>query len=132
MSGPSMSPGFAARPDYLVDIRRRRNRVTVRHGEVLLADTVVALLVDEQDHGLVFYIPRADVRTDQLVPDGTTSHCPFKGEASYWKLPDGDGPIAWEYRTPYAEVARITDHIAFYQDRVELRVGVADPAVLGR
>lgn len=124
--------GFDQRPDYIVDVRRKRNRVTVTAGDLLLADTTVALLVDEQDHGIVFYVPRADVRLEHLVRHDATSRCPFKGEAAYWRLAEGDDPVAWEYPDPTTEVALIKDHIAFYQDRVRLCVGVADPAVSGR
>lgn len=126
--------GFAERPDYIIDVRRKRNRITVHVGDLTIADTTSALLVDEQDHGIVFYLPRADVRTGLLAPHPASSTCPFKGRATYWRLaaaPEGD-PIAWEYPDPTPEVALIKDHIAFYQDRVRLVVGIADPAVSGR
>lgn len=119
------------RPDYRVDVLRRRNAVTVSAGERVLARTTSPLLVDEQDHGLVFYIPEADVNFDLLVATDDTSRCPFKGQASYWRLADSDDPVAWTYREPYPEVARIVGHVAFYQDRVSVQVGVATPAVVG-
>jgi uncharacterized protein (DUF427 family) len=46
--------GFVARPDYRVEVLARRNRVTVSFDGEVLADSVRTLLVDEQDHGLVF------------------------------------------------------------------------------
>ncbi|MWA02411.1 DUF427 domain-containing protein [Actinomadura sp. LD22] len=119
--------GYADRPDYRVDVRRKRNLVQVTHEGVLLAETTSALVVDEQDHGLVIYIPRADVRTEHLAPSDRTSRCPFKGQATYWRLRDADDPIAWEYPEPYAEVAMIRDHIAFYQDAAVVRIGAATP-----
>jgi uncharacterized protein (DUF427 family) len=122
---------WAERPDYRVDMLPRRNLVTVRHGEDVLARTTSALLIDEQDHGLVFYIPAADVSFDLLAPTDDHSRCPFKGDASYWRLADGSQPVAWTYRDPYPEVARIRGHVAFYQDRVSVEVGVATPAVVG-
>ncbi len=121
--------GYAARPDYIVDVRRKRNLVRVTREGVVLAETTAALFVDEQDHGLVLYIPRADVRTEHLAPSDRTSRCPFKGQAKYWRPVDGDEPIAWEYPEPYTEVAVLRDHIAFYQDRTVVRIGIADPAV---
>ncbi len=119
------------RPDYRVDIQRRRNLVTVRHGETILARSTSALLVDEQDHGLVFYLPEADVDFETLTATDDSSRCPYKGQASYWRLRSGTEPVAWTYREPYPEVARILGHIAFYQDRVTVEVGVATPAVVG-
>ncbi|WP_410872890.1 DUF427 domain-containing protein [Nocardia sp. A7] len=126
-------PGFVTRPDYRIDIHARRNRVTVHVGGLLVAESVRALLVDEQDHGVVFYLPREDVGVSlRRVPDYRTT-CPFKGEATYWRFDgDGDEPLVWSYEDPAPQVARLRGHVAFYQDRVTLRVGAATPAVSGR
>lgn len=127
--------GYDERPDYRVDLLPRRNRVVARSGDLVLADTSRPLLVDEQDHGLVFYFPRDDVRLDLLRPTDSVSYCPFKGRASYWALAsewDGAGEgddVAWAYQEPYPEVARLAGHIAFYQDRVDVTVGVAERRV---
>ncbi|TDC79493.1 DUF427 domain-containing protein [Actinomadura sp. 7K507] len=119
--------GYVERPDYRVDVRRKRNLVEVSHEGVTLAETTAALVVDEQDHGIVVYVPRADVRTERLAPSDHTSRCPFKGTAKHWRPRDGADPIAWEYPEPYAQVAVLRDHIAFYQDRAVVRIGAADP-----
>jgi uncharacterized protein (DUF427 family) len=120
--------GYLDRPDYRVDLLRRRNRVTARHAGQVLAATSDAVLVDEQDHGLVFYFPRDDVQLGILVRTDHHSRCPFKGVASYWRLSDGIEPVAWSYEDPYPEVAGIAGHVAFYQDQVQLEVGEAQPA----
>ncbi len=122
---------WADRPDYRVDILARRNLVTASRGDLVLARTRSALLIDEQDHGLVFYIPEADVNFEFLAPTEDHSRCPFKGDASYWRLVDGTEPVAWTYRDPYPEVARIRGYLGFYQDRVTVEIGVATPAVVG-
>ncbi|WP_245718016.1 DUF427 domain-containing protein [Nocardia miyunensis] len=121
--------GFVDWPDYRVDVHRVRNLIRVTLGDRVLAETSAGLLVAEQDHGIAFYLPQDDVRFDLLTSDPTTSRCPFKGNARYWRAIDGDQPIAWEYAEPYAEVALIRGHIGFYQDRVRLEVGVATPSV---
>jgi uncharacterized protein (DUF427 family) len=118
--------GYVDRPDYRVDILPRRNQVRVTANGTLLAESTACLLIDEQDHGLVFYVPRADVRMDELVVSDHTSRCPYKGTASHWSLRDGSADnIAWSYEEPYPEVARIAGYIAFYQSRVSLEVGSA-------
>jgi uncharacterized protein (DUF427 family) len=117
--------GYLVRPDYRVDLLRRRNRVTAAAGETALASTKRPITVDEQGHGLVVYFPRADVDVGALVPvDDRTTFCPYKGDASYWALATApDQPIAWSYEQPFDEVAAIRGCIAFYQDRVEVRLG---------
>jgi uncharacterized protein (DUF427 family) len=118
-------PGYLARPDYRVDLLRRRNRVTAAAGETALASTKRPIMVDEQGHGLVVYFPRCDVDLGVLVAvDDRTSFCPYKGNASYWALATAPAqPIAWSYEQPLDEVAAIRGLIAFYQDRVDVRLG---------
>jgi uncharacterized protein (DUF427 family) len=125
--------GFVARPDYRVDLLARRNRVTASFGGEVLADSARTLLVDEQDHGIVFYFPPDDVHLERFVTDDRTSRCPYKGTATYRRL-DHDGPevLVWSYEDPYPEVIRLRGFVAFYQDVVDLQVGVADPPVSGR
>jgi uncharacterized protein (DUF427 family) len=136
MSGrrkPVEASGFVNRPDYRVDILARRNRVTVTVDDVVLADSEQCLLVDEQDHGLVFYFPPEDVRLDLFLPEERTTRCPFKGTATYRKYPGPEGDVfVWSYEDPYPEVARLAGYTAFFQDTVQLRVGVANPSVSGQ
>jgi uncharacterized protein (DUF427 family) len=118
--------GYADRPDYRVDLLPRRNRVVVRAESDVLAETLQPILVDEQDHGLVIYVPREDVRMDRLERTDTVTYCPFKGQATHWRLANADGPdVAWSYEQPYPEVARIEGYVAFYQDRVHVELGQA-------
>jgi uncharacterized protein (DUF427 family) len=122
--------GYIERPDYRVEILRRRNRIRAMLGEVVLAESVRAIIVDEQDHGLVVYFPREDVAMERLVQIvGRTTHCPFKGDASYWATIDASAaPFAWSYEKPYPEVAAIAGHIAFYHETVTIILGAADAA----
>lgn len=117
--------GYETRPDYRVDLLRRRNRVRVVAGGELIAESARTIAVDEQDHGLVLYVPRADIAAGVLVPVADmTSYCPHKGDASYLALADAPGDaVAWTYPTPYREVALIAGYVAFYQDHVDVIVG---------
>jgi uncharacterized protein (DUF427 family) len=125
--------GYLERPDYRVDIHARRNRVTASVGGTVLADSSRTLLVDEQDHGLVFYFPPDDVRLGRFRPDERTSVCPYKGTATYLRAEvDGTEVLAWRYAEPHPEVARIAGYLAFFQDAVDVRVGAATPPVSGR
>lgn len=124
---------FVERPDYRVDILARRNRVTASFADEILADSQRCLLVDEQDHGLVFYFPPDDVRLERFTGDPHTSHCPFKGIATYRRLVGTSADVLmWSYEDPYPEVARLAGYVGFFQDVVDVRVGVADPPVSGR
>ncbi len=115
--------GYLERPDYRVDLLRRRNHVAVHAGATLVAASERAIIVDEQGHGFVFYLPPDAIIPGTLVPiDAAPTFCPYKGEASYFALAGTTTPIAWSYAAPFVEVAAIADHIAFYHDRVAVTV----------
>jgi uncharacterized protein (DUF427 family) len=100
--------------------------LALARGDVVLAETERPLVIDEQDHGLVLYLPRDDVRMELLEPTGTVTWCPFKGRARHWRVAGGDEvDVAWSYEEPYPEVARLAGYLAFYQDRVSVEIGVA-------
>jgi uncharacterized protein (DUF427 family) len=72
-----------------------------------------------------WYVPRVDVRMDLLVPSDTVTHCPYKGEASYFSARIGDrtvDDVAWTYPTPLPESERIAGLLSFYADRVTVTV----------
>ena len=76
-------------------------------------------------HITVFYLPRRDVKMERLVPTTHRTHCPFKGDASYFTLSNGrtSENAVWSYEQPYDEVSLIKDRLAFYPDRVDSITG---------
>lgn len=74
----------------------------------------------ESGYSPVVYFPPEDVRTEALIESNTSTHCPFKGDASYWAAEiDGEKrDIAWFYPRTFDEVSPIAGFIAFYVDRV--------------
>ncbi|MFJ3709242.1 DUF427 domain-containing protein [Streptomyces sp. NBC_01387] len=88
----------------------------VREGQVL-AESRRPLLLHETGLPVRYYLPPEDVRTELLTPSDTHTHCPFKGDASYWSLP-GAADLVWAYPEPLAQVAEIKDHFCFYDTEV--------------
>lgn len=112
-------------PDHPITVRPTRQRVVARVGATVVADTTAALTLQESTYPAVQYLPLADVDPALLQPSGTHTYCPYKGEASYYSLllPEGELTDAvWTYPTPYAAVADIAGHVAFYPDRVAVSV----------
>jgi uncharacterized protein (DUF427 family) len=51
------------------------------------------------------------------------TYCPYKGDCAYYSIPIGGERTVngvWTYEAPYAAVAEIKEHLAFYPDRVEI------------
>ena len=109
-------------PDHPITIERNSNRVVVKVAGRVVADTRDALTLREAGYAPVFYIPRKDVDMALLARTDHASYCPYKGEAAYYSIPSGGERSAnavWTYEAPYAAVAGIKDHLAFYPDRVD-------------
>jgi uncharacterized protein (DUF427 family) len=94
----------------------------VRHGGVLVADSVATSRVLETSHPPVYYIPRGDVTAGLLVASRHRSFCEFKGVASYWSLRVGDvlvPEVAWSYEAPTRGYETLAGALAFYPSRVD-------------
>ncbi len=107
---------------HRIEIVANRHRVRVIHGGITVADTLAAVTLLEAGYPEVFYIPRADVNMARLERSSSVSHCPHKGEASYFHLRTEDGRVedaAWSYEAPFEAASRIKGYLAFYASRVD-------------
>lgn len=115
---------MARRPaaDARITIAPSPNRVVVRVGGAIVADTTRALVMRAPGTPDVQYIPREDVDMRRLIRTELVTHCPYKGAAAYWSIRGERGTVenaVWSYEAPYDRVAPITGHLAFYADRVD-------------
>jgi uncharacterized protein (DUF427 family) len=114
-----------ARPraaDPQITIEPNPNRVIVRLGGAIIADSTRALVLRAPGTPDVQYIPRQDVNMARLVRTTHRTHCPYKGEAAYWSIRSDERTVenaVWSYEAPYVGVAAIKEHLAFYPDRVD-------------
>jgi uncharacterized protein (DUF427 family) len=109
-------------PEHPITIARNANRVVVKVAGRIVADTRDALILREASYAPVQYIPRKDVDMTLLAPTDHTTYCPYKGDCAYFSIPLGGERATnavWTYAAPYAAVAVIKDHLAFYPDRVD-------------
>jgi len=115
-------PGYRKHPSHRVTTQPARGHVRVTFDGEVVADTGAAVRLDESDYPAVYYVPRDDVKMERLSRTNHRTHCPFKGDASYFTL-ESRGRTAenavWSYEAPYDEVAVIKDHLAFYPDKVD-------------
>ena len=115
---PMKIPG----PDHPITIAANPLRVVVSVAGRVVADTREALTLREAGYRAVQYIPRKDVDMSLLQRTDHATYCPYKGECAYYSIPSGGERsvnAVWTYEAPYAAVAGIKDHVAFYPDRVD-------------
>jgi uncharacterized protein (DUF427 family) len=109
-------------PDHPITIARNEKRVRVEFAGRTVADTANALNLTEASYKPVIYIPRSDADMTLLAPTNHHTHCPYKGDASYFTV-TVDGRSAenavWSYEQPYPAMSEIKQYLAFYPDRVD-------------
>ncbi|MCW4152777.1 DUF427 domain-containing protein [Halomonas sp. 18H] len=109
---------MAQHPATRITLHPHTRRVRIYHGDTLLADTCEALELREKGYPHRQYIPQADVDMLNLSVSTTVTHCPFKGDSTYYSLPDLPD-IAWSYESPLDEMQEIAGRIAFDADKVQ-------------
>ena len=116
------SLGHRDYPEHRVDERPVRGRLRAVLGADVLADSDDVIEVDEDGSPPRYYFPRDHVRMDRMRLSDTRTYCPFKGEASYFSMELGDGPLpdaTWTLETPYDEHADLKNRIAFYSEKFD-------------
>ncbi|QKV18005.1 DUF427 domain-containing protein [Oricola thermophila] len=111
-----------------------RARVRVRRGNALLAESDRAIRILETGRVVydpVAHIPEADIIGPlEPVPNKST-HCPLKGDAS-WFSHHGE-EIAWIYDRPLGIAMQSCGHVAFLAGKVTIEeIGEDTPLLAGR
>ena len=104
-------------PQHVLYFEGSPRRVRVELAGRVVADSRDAKLLHETGHLPVYYFPEEDVDSRCLEPSDHSSHCPFKGDASYWSVRAGDRVAenaVWGYPDPIEGAPPIAGHLAFY------------------
>ena len=121
------APGFKKYPGHSVMAKPSEVHVKITLKGEVIADTHDAVELHETaGEGkktvapVVYYIPRKDVRMERLARSSHRTHCPFKGDASYFSVKGGPDDAVWSYEAPYDEMLAIKERLAFYPDKFEI------------
>ena len=118
----ALERGAAAAQDH-IKLSPAGKRLRVTRGADVIAESADALAMKEGSHPVVYYFPRKDVKMERLERTSHSSHCPYKGEASYYSFKGGPENAVWSYETPHERVQPIRDLLAFYPDKVSISSG---------
>ncbi len=110
-------------PDHPITIEAAAGRWRARFAGHVIADSANAVILREADYPLVIYFPREDVAMEYMSRTDRGTHCPYKGDASYFTIVM-DGQFAensvWSYETPFPAMEAIADRLAFYTNKIEV------------
>jgi uncharacterized protein (DUF427 family) len=107
---------------HQITTRPSTKHVRVEHDGLLLAESDRAVELDETGLTTRVYIPREDLKMELLEASDTTSHCPFKGDATYFSTSTAPDAF-WVYEEPDQDDAKpIAGLLAPWPGRVEVLV----------
>ena len=88
----------------------------------LVVDSTRGRLLHETGILPVFYAPIEDLHRDLLAESSRSTHCPFKGDASYWSVRVGDRLVEnaiWHYPEPIEAADWLRGYAGFYWDKLD-------------
>ncbi|WP_296763492.1 DUF427 domain-containing protein [Sediminimonas sp.] len=99
-----------------IRVRKAEGTWVVRAGGAVLGESRNALELDEEGLRPVIYFPRDDIAMAFLDDSDHRTHCPWKGDASYFSIVTKSRTledVAWSYEEPTEDAARIKGYLAF-------------------
>ena len=126
--------GMIHRPDapaHMMRLKPAGREVIVRmndeghHGEEIARSRGAMVLIEigRDVYDPAYYLPMADARG--LAPSDRTTHCPLKGDTTYYDLAETGGrmgvnAIAWSYTAPLEWAEPLRGLVAFDPERVSI------------
>jgi uncharacterized protein (DUF427 family) len=104
---------------YFEDFPRRMRAFFA--GETIV-DSRHAKLLHEHGHLPKLYFPEDEVATAFFERTEHSTHCPFKGDASYWSVRVGDRVAenaVWNYPDPIEGAPSLSGYLAIYWDQMD-------------
>ena len=120
--GPGQSNYTFDSPQHRILFEPDARRLRAYVGDTLVFDTRGAHLLHETGIKPVVYVPLADLDESLMRRTATSTHCPFKGDASYWSLHVGEAvreDAVWAYEEPIASAPWLRGFAALYPSRVD-------------
>ncbi|MEM9717416.1 MAG: DUF427 domain-containing protein [Pseudomonadota bacterium] len=113
-------------PRHYMRVKPVPQKVTITKAGQVLANSHSAVRLTEVGRDVydpVIYVPRADVKIPLVQTDRST-HCPLKGDATYFSVDLDDGEnLIWAYDAPIPPADGLKGFVAFYPDRVTVTEG---------
>lgn len=97
-------------------------RIRARLAGQTVLDSERAMLLHESNIFPVLYAPRDDVSMEFFAKSDHSTHCPFKGDATYWTISVGDAVAehaAWSYETPKGSASWLEGYLAIEWNRMD-------------
>jgi uncharacterized protein (DUF427 family) len=112
----------ASAPPHRIFFESFGPRMRAVVGDRVVLDSVRVRLLHETGILPRVYVPFDDLDRSLLSRTETTTHCPFKGDASYWTLRVGDRVIedaVWAYEQPLEPASWLAGYASLYWEKAD-------------
>jgi uncharacterized protein (DUF427 family) len=120
--GGDFNFGWDGAPAHRLFFQPYPRRLRALIGDRVVLDTTRAQLLYESNLPPRVYIPIDDLDAALLERTETSTHCPFKGDASYWSIRVGDRLVedaVWTYEQPIEAAAWLKGYACLYWDKAD-------------
>jgi len=114
-------------PFHRIDVLRSGRHVCVFVDEEPVAESRRPMMLFETGLPVRYYLPKSDVRLELLHSSVTTTHCPYKGEATYYHVRVMDKThtdVFWTYEEPLRDAQKVAGMLSVLQESRRVRVEV--------
>ena len=112
--------------DHPITCAKEPGRVQVLFEGHSIAASDDVVVLREAGHEPVRYFPREHVAMAFLRKTDKVTHCPYKGDASYYTIMRDRQIIEnaiWSYESPLPGVSQIAGRLAFYPEHFDFQAG---------
>jgi len=120
--GGDFNFGWDGVPAHRLYFEPYPRRVRALVGDRVVLDSMRGRLLYESDVLPRLYVPLEDIDDSLLERTDTSTHCPFKGDASYFTLAAGDHVIedaVWTYEEPIEPAAWLEGFACLYWEKAD-------------
>ena len=121
----------ATHQDHPISCAKEPGRVQVLFEGHSIATSDDVLVLREEGHDPVRYFPREHVAMAFLKKTDKATHCPYKGQASYYTIMRDRQIVEnaiWSYEAPLPGMGQIAGRLAFYPQHFDFQVGAQSAA----
>ena len=114
---------YARDPHKRVDVIHSSRHIKVVVDGITVGETTRPTLLFETGLPTRYYMPKHDARMDLLERSDAVTRCPYKGDANLYSIKIGDElheGLAWIYRYPTVECAKIQGLVGFLNEKVDM------------
>ena len=95
-----------------------KRKLILKYKDEIVAESEDALILKEVGTSVydpVFYLPKKDIKVKIEKESQRNSHCPIKGDATYWNFKENptEDYFAWSYEVAMSRAKKIEGYIAF-------------------